>query len=341
MTHGLERRGYVTAGHYTPEVCIEYPSALRQIHHDFALCGADVLEAFTFNGTEANINRHRKGKDRLDPALINTTAIKIVKEVADEYGCLVAGPITYSDAYELDLPTEEKKAAVIADYMTQVKIFKDSNVDFLLAEYIGCIEEAEWAVEAMKKSGLPVAMTMCIGPAGDFKGVPIEECGVRLARTGADIIGVNCRFEPDTLIDTIVLMQKAINKEGLSAHYLIQPCGYRTHDACMKGFPQVPECPFALESRLISRWDAHRFARRAYENGIRFIGGCCGFEPYHIRAMAEELRAERGGKLPKNSRGLYAENLAGYHINDPVRLRANKEYWYNLVPADGRNPEKE
>lgn len=45
----------------------------------------------------------------------------------------------------------------------------------------------------------------------------------------------------------------------------------------------------ALESRLISRWDAHKYARKAYDAGIRFIGGCCGFQPYHIRAVAEEV----------------------------------------------------
>lgn len=33
----------------------------------------------------------------------------------------------------------------------------------------------------------------------------------------------------------------------------------------------------------------HKFARDAYDMGIRFIGGCCGFEQYHIRAIAEEV----------------------------------------------------
>jgi len=23
--------------------------------------------------------------------------------------------------------------------------------------------------------------------------------------------------------------------------------------------------------------------------GVRYIGGCCGFQPYHIRAIAEEV----------------------------------------------------
>ena len=45
-----------------------------------------------------------------------------------------------------------------------------------------------------------------------------------------------------------------------------------------------------LEPRVCTRWDMHKFARDAYELGIRYIGGCCGFEPYHIRAIAEEVR---------------------------------------------------
>ena len=31
------------------------------------------------------------------------------------------------------------------------------------------------------------------------------------------------------------------------------------------------------------RWDMHKYAREAFDLGVRYIGGCCGFEPYHIR----------------------------------------------------------
>lgn len=44
-----------------------------------------------------------------------------------------------------------------------------------------------------------------------------------------------------------------------------------------------------MEPRALTRIDVHKFARRAYELGVRYIGGCCGFEPYHIRAIAEEV----------------------------------------------------
>ena len=32
-----------------------------------------------------------------------------------------------------------------------------------------------------------------------------------------------------------------------------------------------------------------KFAREAFDAGVRYIGGCCGFEPYHIRAIAQEV----------------------------------------------------
>ena len=55
-----------------------------------------------------------------------------------------------------------------------------------------------------------------------------------------------------------------------------------------------------MEPRQITRWEAVRFAREAYDLGVRVIGGCCGFEPYHIRAIAEELAKERK-RLPEGS----------------------------------------
>ena len=44
-----------------------------------------------------------------------------------------------------------------------------------------------------------------------------------------------------------------------------------------------------FEPRLSTRWDMHKFAREAYDLGIRYIGGCCGFEAYHVRAICEEV----------------------------------------------------
>lgn len=45
----------------------------------------------------------------------------------------------------------------------------------------------------------------------------------------------------------------------------------------------------ALEPRTLTRFEVYKYAREAFDLGVRYIGGCCGFEAYHIRAIAEEV----------------------------------------------------
>ena len=44
----LERRGYLSAGAYVPEVVLEHPEVVTQLHRDFVHAGSDVVEAFTY-----------------------------------------------------------------------------------------------------------------------------------------------------------------------------------------------------------------------------------------------------------------------------------------------------
>src|SRR5438552_18513706 len=44
----LEKRGWVRAGPFTPEVALKYPDALRELHIEFREAGADDLQALTF-----------------------------------------------------------------------------------------------------------------------------------------------------------------------------------------------------------------------------------------------------------------------------------------------------
>jgi len=44
----LERRGYATAGMWTPESAAEHPEAVHQLGVEFARAGADVTQTFSF-----------------------------------------------------------------------------------------------------------------------------------------------------------------------------------------------------------------------------------------------------------------------------------------------------
>jgi len=44
----LERRGYLQAGAFVPEVVLEHPEVVAQLHRDFVHAGSDVVEALTY-----------------------------------------------------------------------------------------------------------------------------------------------------------------------------------------------------------------------------------------------------------------------------------------------------
>ena len=74
--------------------------------------------------------------------------------------------------------------------------------------------------------------------------------------SGADIIGVNCKFDPATSMEALRLMKEALDKEGHHPHLMIQPVGYHTPDAGRTGFQSLPELPFGktlLHSKKILR----------------------------------------------------------------------------------------
>lgn len=235
------------------------------------------------------------------------------------------------------------KKAVQKEFQKQIDVFVKNDVDFLIGELFFYVEEAEWAIEVMKATGKPVAMCLNVCSVGDLEGVSPGDCAIRIAKAGADIIGVNCFYDPDVCLETMKIMKEALEKEGLKRHLIVQPVGYKTPEcldhsnpAGRTGMTGLAEFPFALESRLLNRFDIQKYAREAYNIGIRYIGACCGMEPYHVRAIAEELAKERG-KLPPASEkhGLWGDALR-QHTYPWVRARARRSHWENLQPTSGR-----
>ncbi|XP_034048568.1 betaine--homocysteine S-methyltransferase 1 [Thalassophryne amazonica] len=327
----LEKRGYVKAGPWTPEAAAEHPESVRQLHREFLRAGADVLQAFTFYASDDKL-ANRGHIQCFTGQEINKAACDLAREVANEGNALVAGGVSQTPAY-LSCKSEDEVKAI---FQKQIDIFVEKNVDFLIAEYFEHVEEAVWAVEVLKVTGKPVAATLCIGPEGDLNGVSPGDCAVRLVKAGAQIVGVNCHFDPTTSLKTVKMMKDGIQDAGLKAHLMCQPLAYHTPDCGIQGFIDLPEFPFGLEPRVLTRWDMQKYAREAYDMGIRYIGGCCGSEPYHIRALAEELETERGFlPLGSEKHGLWGSGL-DMHTKPWVRARARREYWEKLKPASGR-----
>src|ERR1700683_329281 len=95
----LERRGYLQAGPFVPEVVIEHPEVVPRLHEDFVHAGSDVVEAFTYYAHRQKLKVI--GREEI-LELINRQALRIAKDVADRHGCLMAGNICNTNAYEAD-----------------------------------------------------------------------------------------------------------------------------------------------------------------------------------------------------------------------------------------------
>src|SRR3954470_23468162 len=105
----LERRGWVDSGsgrekvgtgkgsgQFTPEVAIEHPDALLELHREFLNAGSEVLQALTFFGTREKLNRAGYGQQT---EAINAAAVRIAREVAGT-GAYVAGSVSRTQLFE-------------------------------------------------------------------------------------------------------------------------------------------------------------------------------------------------------------------------------------------------
>src|ERR1044071_2036602 len=105
----LERRGYVDSGsgrekvgtgkgsgQFTPEVAIEDPEALRELHREFLDAGSQVLQALTFFATREKLSRAGYGAQT---EKINHAAVKLARDVAAKKA-LIAGSVSRTQLIE-------------------------------------------------------------------------------------------------------------------------------------------------------------------------------------------------------------------------------------------------
>ena len=52
----MERRGYLTSGEFVPEVALEHPEVLENLHKEFQHAGSNIVQAFTYNGHREKMN---------------------------------------------------------------------------------------------------------------------------------------------------------------------------------------------------------------------------------------------------------------------------------------------
>ena len=317
-----ERRGYLASGEFVPELALENPEALRNIHKDFQHAGSDIVQAFTYNG-------HREkmrviGKEHLLEPL-NRAALKIAKDVANDVASdqepnLIAGNISNTNIWNPDDKKSQKEVRSMFSEMIGWAV--DEGADFIIGETFYYAEEAYTALDEIKKSGLPAVIT--ISPMGENimrDSVSIVDTCKELEQRGADVVGMNCFRGPATMLPYLKEIRKV-----LECYMAALPIPFRTtqkqptffnlddNNGCVCPSPHGRTFPTALDPLYCNRYEIKKFAEEAHALDIRYLGVCCGAAPMHIREVAEAV----GRKVPASRYREKMENHFIYGSNERI-----------------------
>jgi methionine synthase I (cobalamin-dependent) len=291
----LERRGYLQAGAFVPEVVLEHPEVVTQLHRDFVHAGSDIVEALTYYAHREKLRVIGREGD-LEP--INRRALILAKEVAADTGALFAGDICNTNVFDPKDPASHK--AVRAMFEEQVGWAVDAGVDFVVGETFSWGQEALIALDVIKAAKQTAVITLAMHQEDVTReGWGVADACKRLADAGADVVGLNCIRGPETMLPLLKEIRGSVK-----THMAALPVPYRTHDN-EPSFQSLRDThwhgdwgsrpfPIALDPFTCNRFEIADFGRAALALNIRYLGVCCGAGPHHIRALAEAV----GKKAP-------------------------------------------
>ncbi len=316
----LERRGYLQAGGFVPEVVLEHPEKVLELHRELVHAGSDVVEAFTYYAHREKLRLIGR-EESLER--INRDALDLAREVASETGALFAGNVCNTNVYVGDQSRDEVRRM----FEEQVGWALEAGVDFVIGETFSWLGEALVATEVIKGAGIPAVVTLAShrDPATREGVSPAEACR-QLEQAGADVVGLNCSRGPRTMLPLLGAIRSAV-----STHVAALPVPYRTSDA-QPSFQSLhdPErddlsdgrsFPTAIDPFTCTRHELADFTTAARALGVDYLGVCCGAGPHHIRAMAEAL-----GRTPPASRYTADMTKHAYFGTDNSLLAEYQDY---------------
>jgi methionine synthase / methylenetetrahydrofolate reductase(NADPH) len=258
------------------------PALVESIHREYVEAGARILETNTFGANPVKLSSFGlEGRtEEINQAAVDRARAGI--RAAGLQGVCVVGAIgPLGIRIEPWGPTAEEEAESL--FGRQVDGLLAGGVDGFILETFQDPGELRQALRAVKaRSALPVLAQVTVDEGGRTAyGTDVEQVARDLEDWGADAVGVNCSVGPAEILEAVERMS-----EVTRLPLLAQPNA------------GLPRTVGDRKMYLASPEYMARYARRMVEAGVRFVGGCCGTTPAHIRKMAEALTEVGFGVRP-------------------------------------------
>lgn len=284
----LQAKGLLQGGGCPELLNRTHSQEILEIHRRYAQAGAQWLQTNTFGGSPFKLKAYGLEADTVE---LNARAVALAREAAPNLP--VWGDMGPSGQLMIPLGSRSLDE-MIAGFYVQAKALDDAGVDVFLIETMADLQEAKAAVMAVRSlgPGRRIACTLTFEPGlRTLSGDDPETVAAVLQALGVDIIGVNCGFGPETMVE-ILNRFKAVSDRPL----LVQPnAGLPILRNGETVFPSSPQEMGDYVPKLVAA-------------GAQYIGGCCGTTPEHLQAMS---RAADNLK-PFPLKPLHFSTLAGF-----------------------------
>lgn len=251
-------------------LCVSSRDLIREVHADFVNAGACLVETNTFGANRYKLAAHGY-ESRVHE--INVAGAARAREAGAQIVAGSVGPLGVRLAPYGRVSAADARAA----FAEQVTALAAGGVDVLLLETHSDLAELEQAVLAAREScTLPIIATVTFTRDDrTLLGETAAQAARTLAGLGVDAMGVNCSEGPEQVLRLI----EAMKAEAGGIPLVAQPNA---------------GAPLRVGGRIMFSASPEYFGDYASAfraAGVWLIGGCCGTQPNHIRAMASALAA--------------------------------------------------
>jgi homocysteine S-methyltransferase len=259
------------------ELNLAEPELIKEVHRAYVQAGAELIETNTFGANRAKLQQYGlEGRVRE----INARGAALAREAAGERA-LVGGAIgPLGIRLEPFGPTSLEEARAL--FREQGEGLLEGGVDFFVLETFSDLDEIHQALLALREiADLPVVCQMTILENGATAyGTAPEVCAARLEAWGADVIGFNCSVGPHGVLAAVEAVSSLVRTPLVA-----QPNA------------GLPRDVHGRKIYMASPEYMAQYAQRLIRAGARFVGGCCGTTPEHIRRIADAVHAIAPGRM--------------------------------------------
>lgn len=309
------------------ELNLTSPELVAGIHREYIRAGADIIETNTYSANAAKLAAH--GLDDRVREIARRSA-QIAREAAGDrvYVAGAIGPLGIR--IEPYGPTSVDEAMML--FRETAEGLLEGGVDLFVLETFTDVAEIQQAMRAVRSlCDLPIVAQMTINTDGSTHfGTSPEVFTSRLDAWGADVIGLNCSVGPHIVLAAAEKMRAATSRP-LSA----QPNA---------GLPRE------VGGRMIYMTSPEymaKYSKRLIQTGVRFVGGCCGTTPEHIKLLSNAVRAVSPGRTQVAVFSASERPLDVQPVPQPEKSRLARRVAagrfvtsVEIVPPKGVNPAK-